>query len=150
MFWIYALDLVYCLTDLLFFWYSILFIYYVNVTCCLFSGDKYISFGISISTVFLKNLLLYQQVYYQLNHQLPLLFHQLFFFWISLLEAVFIASVVNFFSAIEIFLPYVLTIFITYVFINIFGKSQKSIDFYICSIFEFNGITHFYNSFIIQ
>ena len=138
---------------MLFFWCSILFIYYNNLICCLFSRDKYISFGISISTVFffffLKNLLLYQQVHYQLSNQLALLFHQLFFFLISPLEAVFIAFAVNLFSAIKIFWPYVLTVFTTYVFINIFGKIQKSIAFYICSIFEFNWITHFYNSYLI-
>ena len=45
-------DLTYCLTNLLFFDISLLY-YYINlsssVSCCLFCGDIYLSFGISIS-----------------------------------------------------------------------------------------------------
>ena len=44
-------DLMYCLTNLLFFDISLL--YYINpnssIICCLFSGGIYFSFGISIS-----------------------------------------------------------------------------------------------------
>ena len=44
-------DLIYCLTNLLFFDVSLL--YYTNlnssIICCLFSGDIYLSFGISNS-----------------------------------------------------------------------------------------------------
>ena len=47
-------DLVYCLTNLLFFDIPLSY-YYSNlnssIICCRFSGDMYISFGISISSV---------------------------------------------------------------------------------------------------
>ena len=81
-------DMVYSLTDL-FFGISLLY-YYTNlnssIVCCLFSGDIYLSFGVSISlsTAFcgniffnavpLKHLLFCKQFYYKLNHQFLLLF----------------------------------------------------------------------------
>ena len=81
-------DLMHCLTNLLFFDIPLL-CYYTNlnssIICCLFSGDINLSFGFSISffasatllnaahseilsiTSF-KHLLFYLQFYYQLNH----------------------------------------------------------------------------------
>ena len=51
-------DLMYCLTNLLFFDISLLY-YYSNhnssIICCLFSGDIYLSFGFSNSFLFCEN-----------------------------------------------------------------------------------------------
>ena len=118
-------DLMHFLTNLLFFNIPLLHCYTSlnsSITCCLSSGDMYLFFVASISLlvssffsatllniiplsapeIFLMHLLFYQQFCYQLYHQL-LLFLNCFFF-----EAVFIASIVDFFNTIKQFL----TIFI--------------------------------------
>ena len=81
-----------------------------SIICCLSSGDMYfflckvistsssLSLCNSLAGFSSKHLLFYQQFYCQSNHQLLLLF-----FRISLFEAVFIASVVDFLALLRSF-----------------------------------------------
>ena len=92
------LDLTYCLTSLLFFWYSILFIYYNNnlnssIICYIFSGDTYLSFGISVSSKLFCDELFKLFVILSatlLSFKSPVASAV---FWTALFEAVFIAHV---------------------------------------------------------
>ena len=128
-------DLMYCLTNLLFFDIPL---YYTNlnstIICCLLSGYIYIyiyiylSFGISISfsTVFECN----------------------FFETLAILSAILLPM--NYFMCRGFYcicFRYSGTIkkFLTILIAHVFGKRQKSISFYIYHNFRFN----FYNSYII-
>ena len=93
-------DLMHCLTNLLFF--DILFLYcYSNfnwsIICCLFSGDMYLYFGASIS-LFCNSL----GEFFETLVNLPAILLPIKspvasdVFWIALFEAVFIATVVDF------------------------------------------------------
>ena len=97
-------DLVYCLTNLLFFDIPLLYCYTnlnSSITCCLFSEDMYLSFGISISSLgvfFCSSLEYFFQIFIILSAILlpiksPVASAT---FWIALFEAVFIASIVDF------------------------------------------------------
>ena len=92
----------YCLTNLLFF--DIPLLHYVNlnllIICCLFSGDIYLSFGISNSSLFceydssedfFETLVILSAILLPIKSPVaPAVF------LIALFEAVFIASVVDF------------------------------------------------------
>ena len=93
-------DLMHCLTNLLFF--DILFLYcYSNfnwsIICCLFSGDMYLYFGASISSFcnslgeFFKTLVNLLAILLPIKSPVAS-----DVFWIALFETVFIATVVDF------------------------------------------------------
>ena len=95
-------DLMYCLTNLLFFDFP--WLHYVNrnssIICCLFSGDIYLSFDISVSPK-----LFCERNFFEDFYALVVLFSTLLpirlpvasaVFWIALSRAVFNASVVDF------------------------------------------------------
>ena len=84
-------DLLYCLLNLLFFNIPLLY-YYTNINssviCCLFSGDIYLSFGISTSSAIL------------LPIKSPVASAV---FLIALFEAAFIASIVDYLALLRSF-----------------------------------------------
>ena len=96
-------DLMHCLKNLLFFGMPLLY-YYTNlnssIICCLFSGDMYLSFGASDSSLaslfcgfldFLETLVILSAILLPIKSPIASAV-----FWIALFEAVFIASVFGF------------------------------------------------------
>ena len=139
--------LVYYLTKLLFFDIPLLY-YYINLTSsinfCLFSGDIYLSFGISISKscIFCFTFNCFWTILWWgfwdfsdfseilLSTKSPVASAV---FWIALFEVVLSASVVDFLAWLGCF--WVLTclsfyLYFLYVFAHIFSKRQQSITFY--------------------
>ena len=133
-------DLIHRLTNLLFFDIPLLYCY-TNLnssTICLSSGDMCLLFGTSVLLFcnlfgdffecnFVETLVILSPICYQLNHQLPLLF------WIAFFEAVFIASIADFFALSRSF----------QLFTQVFSKRQKFISFFIHSFSRFNWMPHF-------
>ena len=109
-------DLVYCLTNLLFFDIKLLCCYTnlnSSIICCLFSGDMYHSFGICISSLpslFCRSLEDFLEIFVNLSavvlpNKSPVASAV---FRIALFEAVFIASVVDILAVSRRFWPYLL------------------------------------------
>ena len=109
-------DLMHCLTNSLFF--AIPLLYYCtslnsSIICCLFSGDMYISFGVSDSSLtslfcervedFVETLVILSAILLTIKSPVASAV-----FWIAVFEAVFIASVVDFFFLLRNFWPYLL------------------------------------------
>ena len=140
------------------FWYSILFIFYINlnssIICCLFSGNLYFCFDYSLSNfMFPASLLavfelLCGEVFEAFVIPSAILspikspFVSVVF-WISLFQVVLSASVVDFLALSKSF-----WLCLPLKFYQCFQEKQKPIVFYIYSIFGFNWITHLYNSYI--
>ena len=118
----------------------LLILYYVNlnswIICCLFSGDIYFSFGISISSKLLFcecNFLEYFEAHVILFVILLPIKSPVAYavFWIPLFEAVFIASVVDFIVLSRSFWLYLLLKFLS----MFLAKDKNSYSFtYILSL----------------
>ena len=138
-------DLIHCLTNVLFFNVPLLYCYTnfnLSIICCLYFGDIYLFCGTFVSPFFsslrdCETLVILSAIFYQLNHRLLLLLNCSF--WSS-----FYRICCRFFSAIKNFWPYLLIEFLP-----VFCKRQKSVSFYIYSISRFRWITHFYNGCVI-
>ena len=114
---------------------------------CLFSGDIYLSFGISLSPSSVS----FVTVPKLLRGDVPetsvilLPIKSPIVYWITLFEVVLCASVGDFLvwsRSFRLYLPLkFLLIFLPIVFFHIFCKKQKSLTFYKYSIFRFNWIT---------
>ena len=101
-------SLMHCLRNSLFFDIPLLY-YYTNlkssIICCLFSGDMYLSFGASDSSLaslfcehnfaedFLETLVIFSAILLLIKSPVASAVY-----WIALFEAVFIATVVDFFA----------------------------------------------------
>ena len=103
-------DLMYCLTNSLFFGMPLLY-YYTNlkssIICCLFFGNIYLSFGISISFLALSKLFckdFFETLVILSAILLPIKWPVASaVFWSAVFQAVFIASVVEFLALSRIF-----------------------------------------------
>ena len=107
-------DLMYCLTNLLFFdiplsyYYYYYYYYYCtnlnsSIISCIFSGDIYLSFGISSSLLttfklFFEDFVILSAILLSIKAPVASAV-----FWITLFEAVFIASVLDFWHYQEVF-----------------------------------------------
>ena len=136
-------DLVYCLTNLLFFDIQLLYCYTnlnSSIICCLFSGDMYHSFGICISSLpslFCRSLEDFLEIFVNLSavvlpNKSPVA---------SAVFSSFYCICCRYFSSIK----KILAAFIGLIFTHVFSKRRKSKSFYIYSILKFNLISHFYN-----